>query len=181
MHRVRSPAERGFSLTELMVVITLVAVLAAIGVASFRKEVNASKSSEVMGVIQAIRSAQEAYRAERQEYLDVSTGVNNWYPVATYGSTAIAWPATYGSHTDGVRFRALAAPVSGLVQFRYLVDAGSAGATLPTPIVSMPAWPAVAEPWYVIQARADVDSDNVYSNAIATSFSPGVYLNNEGE
>lgn len=181
MQCARSPRERGFSLTELMVVITLVAVLAVIGITSFRKEVKASKTSEVVTVIQAIRSAQEAYRAERQEYLDVSTSASGWYPSATYGNLAIGWPANYASHADGTRFQDLGAPVTQLVQYRYLVDAGGAGATLPTPIVSMPAWPAVNEPWYVIQARADVDDDGVYSSAIATSFSPGVYFDNEGE
>jgi prepilin-type N-terminal cleavage/methylation domain-containing protein len=180
MQRARAPGERGFSLTELMVVITLVAILAVIGIASFRKEASASKSSEALATIQAIRSAQETYRAEHQEYLDVSSGTT-WFPEATYGTTAIGWARNFGSHVDGARYRALAAPITQHVRYRYLVDAGSAGGTLPTPIVTMPAWPVVTDPWYLIQARADADSDGVYSNAIATSFSPEVYLDNPGE
>lgn len=172
-------AQRGFTLTELMVVVTLVAVLAMIGIASFRKEVNASKASEVTSVIQALRSAQEAYRAENQVYLNVSAP-NAWYPTATFGATAIGWSANYDTHTNGAAFKTLNAAVQHRVQYRYLVNAGAAGATLPTPIVSM-TWPAVSEPWYVIQARADVDEDGVYSNAIATSFNGEIYLDNEGE
>jgi len=163
-----------------MVVVALVAILAMVGIAAFRKEVSASKASEVTAVIQALRSAQEAYRAEHQQYLDIS-GLNAWYPTATFGSTAIPWSANYDTHTNGAKFKALGAAVQHRVQYRYLVNAGAAGATLPTPIVSMPAWPAVGDPWYVIQARADVDSDGVYSNAIATSFNGEIFLNNEGE
>jgi prepilin-type N-terminal cleavage/methylation domain-containing protein len=172
--------ERGFSLTELMVVIALVGILATLGVAAFRKEVAASKASEAIVVIQAIRAAQESYRAEHQGYLDVSAGTA-FYPAATYGEAAIGWAVNLDTHADGARYRALAAVVQRPVRFRFLVDAGTIGGTLPTPIITMPAWPVVTEPWYVIQARADVDSDGVYSNVIATSFSPSVYIDNEGE
>lgn len=178
--RRRRFEQRGFTLTELMVVITLVAVLAMIGVASFRKQVSASKSTEAMTVIQAIRAAQEAYRAENQEYMDVSSA-GNWYPVDSFGPHAIGWAASYASHEDGPAFQSLNVVVTQPVQYRYLVHAGGAGDALPTPNVSLPAWPAATGPWYVIQARADVDSDGVYSNAIATSFSQEVYLDNEGE
>lgn len=182
MRRARSALERGFSLTELMVVITLVGVLAALGIASFRKEVSASKASEAFAVIQAIRSAQESYRAERQEYLDVSSSATAWYPAATYGNEAIGWAAKYGTHVDGARFRALGAPVTHLVRYRYLVDAGGPGVAPPSPaIASVPSFPTPTEPWYVIQARADADSDGTFSNAFATSLSPAVYLDNEGE
>lgn len=163
-----------------MVVITLVAVLATIGVAAFRERATASKSVEAVAVIQAIRAAQESYRAENQEYLDV-TEPGNWYPSSTFNSTAIGWAANYSSHPDGPEMQALNVVVVQPVQYRYLVNAGGAGSPLPTPIVTLPAWPTPTDPWYVIQARANVDGDSVYSNAVATSFSSNVYLDNEGE
>jgi hypothetical protein len=93
----------------------------------------------------------------------------------------MGWASRYTGHDDGAAFQALNVIVTQPVQYRYLVNAGGAGDTPPTPHVTMPAWPAATEPWYVIQARADVDSDNVFSNAIATSFSSEVYIDNEGE
>jgi prepilin-type N-terminal cleavage/methylation domain-containing protein len=171
--------QRGFTLTELMVVVTLVAILAVMGVSSFREKISASKSSEAINVIQALRAGQEAYRAENQEYLNVSSTAT-WYPVATYGGRVYDWAAGYASHPHGPAFKTLGAIVPQPVQYRYLVNAGSAGGTLPTPIVTL-TWPAVTEPWYVIQARADADEDGVFSNAIATSFSSEVYLDHEGE
>lgn len=163
-----------------MVVVVLIGVLAMIGVAAFRKRIAASKATEVTTVIGALRAAEEAYKAENQEYLDVS-GTNAWYPSATFNSTAISWSSAFASHADGPDFQTLNAPITQSVQYRYLVNAGSADATLPTPIVSGITWPAVSDPWYVIQARANVDGDSVYSNAIATSFNPEVYVDNEGE
>ena len=132
-------------------------------------------------MIQAIRAAEESYRAENQEYMDVSTG-SDWYPVSTFGNTAIGWASRFETHADGPAFQALNVVVTYPVQYRYLVNAGGAGVAPPTPAsVTLPAWPAMTAPWYLIQARSDVDSDGKFSNAIATSFSTEVYLDNEGE
>jgi prepilin-type N-terminal cleavage/methylation domain-containing protein len=171
--------QRGFTLTELMVVVTLVALLAIMGIYSFREQLSSSKSVEAINVIQALRAGQEAYRAENQEYLNISSA-GAWYPEATYGARAFHWAEGYASHANGPAFKTLGAVVPQGVQYRYLVNAGSAGGTLPTPIVTL-TWPAVTEPWYVIQARADVDEDGVFSNAIAASFNGEVYLDHEGE
>ena len=162
-----------------MVVVTLVAILAVMGVNSFREQILSSKSVEAVNVIQALRAGQEAYRAENQEYLNVSSNPD-WYPENTYGELTIHWAKGYTTHPDGLAFQRLGAIVPQGVQYRYRVNAGSAGGTLPTPIVPV-TWPAATEPWYVIQARADVDQNGVFSNAIATSFSSEVYLDNEGE
>jgi prepilin-type N-terminal cleavage/methylation domain-containing protein len=171
--------QRGFTLTELMVVVTLVAVLAVMGIYSFREQISSSKSVEAINVIQALRAAQEAYRAENQEYLNVSTDPA-WYPVETYGEVSFGWAAGYDSNPNGPAFKRLGAIVPQPVQYRYRVNAGSAGGTLPTPIVPL-TWPTATEPWYVIQARADVDGNGVFSNAMAASFNGEVYLDHEGE
>jgi type II secretory pathway pseudopilin PulG len=160
-----------------MVVITLVAILGLIGMASFRKVTAASKSGEAIAVIQALRAAEESYRAENQDYLNVSSS-GTWYPT---GSGKVAWGSGFATHADGANFQMLNAAVPQPVQYRFLVNAGAAGATLPTPNVALPAWPATTASWYVIQARADADLDGTYSNAIATSFTSEVYVNNEGE
>jgi hypothetical protein len=145
----------------------------------FREQIASSKSVEAINVIQALRAAQEAYRAENQEYLNVSTDAA-WYPVDTYGGLTVGWAAGYTSNANGPAFKRLGAIIPQPVQYRYRVNAGSAGGTLPTPIVAL-TWPAATEPWYVIQARADVDENGVFSNAMATSFNSEVYLDHEGE
>ncbi|MDQ2645066.1 MAG: type II secretion system GspH family protein [Myxococcota bacterium] len=174
-------AERGFTLTELMVVVVLIGVLAMIGVAAFRKRVTASKATEVTTVIGALRAGEEAYKGENQEYLDISDP-NAWYPSATFNSDAISWSANFGTHVDGPGFQALNAPITQSVQYRYLVNAGSAGDTMPSPTgVTLPTWPTPSDPWYVIIARANVDGDSVFSTAVATSFNHEINVTNEGE
>lgn len=175
--RVRS---RGFTLTELMVVVMLVGVLAVIGIASFRKEVSASRSVEVAAVVQALRAAQESYRAEHHVYLNASES-GTWYPVATFDGKAYPWRAGYSKHDDGASFRALNVQVSQPVVYRYRVNAGVAGDTLPDLEIEDPNWGTPTEPWYVIQAKADADGDEVYSRAVASSFTGELYLDNEGE
>jgi prepilin-type N-terminal cleavage/methylation domain-containing protein len=169
---------RGFTLTELMIVVALVGTLAAIGVASFRRELEASKSSEAAAVIQAIRAAQEAYRAENQRYLDVSGSREQWYPVNAFDGKH-AW--INEAHPDyAAGWKRLAAPVTQPVTFRYLVRAGMPGSNFPTLPGAVNLGQAV-DPWYVIQARADADGNGIFCDAIATSLNNELVIRNEGE
>jgi len=64
--------ERGFTLTELMIVIVILGILAAIAIISFRKYVQYSKTSEVYTMLGDIRAKQEGYRAEFSQYCAVN-------------------------------------------------------------------------------------------------------------
>ncbi len=181
--RLRGAVCGGFTLTELMIVVALVGVLAAIGIASFRSRVFASKSSEAAAVIQAIRGAEEAYRSENQVYLDVSTSLTSWYPDDKFGQSPRSWsvPTTQKDH-DADKWRLLGARVTQPVLFRYAVKAGRAGDKFPKLSLEKPPDLGTAtDLWYVIQARADADGDNVFCNVAATSVSSEVYFENVGE
>lgn len=173
---------RGFTLTELMVVVALVGILSVVGVASFRRQVSASKVSEPASVMRAISAAETAYRAENQVYLNVSSSNNDWYPSKDLGPTVRSWVVKPGGHPDLAKWQLLGAPVTQPVMFGYLVNAGRAGATPPALQLSQSV--TVGKPtdtWFVIQARADSDGDGVYCNAAATSWTPEVFIENEGE
>lgn len=173
---------RGFTLVELMVVVAMVGVLSAIGIVSFRRQAAASKSIEAASVIQAIRAAEEAYRAENQLYLDVSTSNDDWYPSGEFGPVARSWGLKAGDHVDLTKWETLGPRVMQPVQFGYLVNAGSAGQT--PPALQLSASPVLAAPrdvWYLIQARADYDGDGKFCNAAAASWTPELFIENEGE
>jgi len=177
-----SPSARGFTLTELMVVVTMVGVLSVLGVAAFRKQISSSKTSEALSVVQALRAAQETYRSENQVYLDVTSNGANWYPTDQFGELRHSWRINPSSHDDGAAWAALNANVTQPVQFRYLVDAGGPGVALPT--LALPNPPTLGTPsdsWYVIQARADFDSDETYCDVLAWSHSTEVFVRNDGE
>lgn len=173
---------RGFTLVELMVVVVLVGILASVGISYFRSEVAASKTSEAAAVIQAIRAAEEAYRAENQAYLDVSTD-GAWYPSGSFGRTVRTWEQKPGAHVDLARWQLLGPRVIQPVMFGYLVYAGAPGIKPSKTMFlsSSPDFGTPTAPWYIIQARADADSNSVYCNAAATSFSTDVYFEGEGE
>lgn len=173
-----APSSRGFTLTELMVVVAMVGILATVGVASFRKELSASKVSEATSVVQALRGGQEAYRAENQRYLDVSGTENRWYPTSDFDKSK--WNFQNPSHADYALWRRLGAVVNQPVLFRYLVHAGDPGSVPKAVTVGTGGWKPT-EPWYLIEARADADEDETYCDVVATSATLDLIVNHEGE
>jgi hypothetical protein len=71
----------------------------------------------------------------------------------------------------------------GPVYYGYRVAAGTAGQAIPalTGLANPPAFPAPSEPWYLIQARGDVDGNGIYSYVAGSSFTGEIYVENEGE
>lgn len=178
---VRRRQSAGFTLVELMTVVAITGVLAAIGVMLVRGHVNVAKANRALSGISSLRAAEEAFRAENGTYLDCS-GVNaNWYPMLEPGKTKYEWhqPTT---HPDGARWAALAVTNTSPTQYGFLLNAGSPSAAYPTLQTTVkPTLPASPEPWYVIQVKGDIDGDKVPMLGLATSFNGEVYLENEGE
>jgi type IV pilus assembly protein PilA len=172
--------KRGFTLVELMIVVAIVGVLAAVGVFLLNKHMFASKSVEASAMIQSIRAAEERWRAENQSYLDVSTAMDSWYPMKSPGRDKWAWVNPDGN--DAGRWRLLNATAPGPVQFGYVVKAGEAGSTPPKLLTKeQPDWPVSPEPWYLVQAKADADGDGDPAYFAASSYSGEIYVENEGE
>jgi prepilin-type N-terminal cleavage/methylation domain-containing protein len=188
--------ERGFTLVELMVVVVIVGVLAAIGIAAVAHYVHSAKTSEASAVVQAIRVGEERFRAENQRYLSVSgppaaTLPTTYYPSASIGRTKSTFFRTRPPDPPepglDASWRLLDPPLAPnqLVQFGYVAVAGPPGVAMPAPhTASKPVWPAagaLADPWYVIEARGDVDGDGVYTYVVASSLNGELYVENEGD
>lgn len=163
-----------------MVVVALVALMAVVGVAAFRRQVYASKTTEVADVVAAIRAAEEAFRAENQYYLDVSSA-DGWYPTDSYGEVALSFRREEASHDDQVAWETLNPRIDRPIQFRYLVNAGGPADAFPSLQIADPGWAVPNDPWYVVQARADYDNDGVFCNAVASSLNGELYIEREGE
>jgi prepilin-type N-terminal cleavage/methylation domain-containing protein len=169
----------GFSIVELMVVVAIVGVLAAVGISLLRQYVVSSKSGEAVTVVQAIRAAQERFRAENQVYLDVSQGdLTRYYPTdGEPGNERYNWEQP--DHDEYPGWQRLAVPVTIPVRFGYATVAGGVGDGLPLLATARDApWNAgtqVVEPWYVIQARGDPDEDGTFTFLVATSFTGELY------
>ncbi len=187
----RRSKARGFTLVELMVVVVIASILAILGVVLLRNHLRASRSGEVKAMVQSIRAAQERYRAENRQYLDVSTTLTNYYPAASDGTKRAFYlsraPNDPVSDLDR-NWRMLGPVVSQPVLFGYAVVAGPGELdtelqTVVPGTTSRPTWPNPAETgaWYVIQAAGDIDNDGTKWWVLASSFSAAVYMENEGE
>jgi prepilin-type N-terminal cleavage/methylation domain-containing protein len=170
----------GFTLVELMTVVAIMGILATLAIMGVRQHMKDSRSIEATAQIQAIRAAQEARRAEVGVYLNCSTtGGVNWYPAAP-DDRLRSWVFT--SHPDYPRWRVLGVSKPEGVRFGYLVNAGAPGTAMTTlQTASQPGWPTPVDPWYVIQAAGDSDSDDVNMLVAASSVNAELYIENDHE
>lgn len=166
---------------ELLTVVAIVGVLATIAIILVQRHFRASKSLEAVTIIQAIRSAQEASRAETGSYLNVSTS-NGWYPATPDGKTKTSWLVPAGGHADGANWRRLGVSRTDGTQFGFRTYAGAPG-----PIAfRFAASPSLAlqdatDHWYTIEAAGDLDTSNsALSLYGASSWSNELYTVNEG-
>jgi type IV pilus assembly protein PilA len=145
----------GFSLIELMIVVAIIAILAAIAIPNFMKFSMKAKTSEATSNLNAIRVAQDSYRSENDAYLDCTAG-----PAAGgTDSTPDAWDDPAGFVTIGF------AP-DGNVRYQYDVDVTPGGAGVP--------------PHFMASAVSDLDEDGltcVFAIATADTEYPKVQKN----
>ena len=187
----RNPARRGFTLVELLVVVAMIGVLAALALVGYKKYMRAASSSEASAMIQGIRAAQEAYKAEMLVYLDITpslqtlTGYYPWDASACQANKVRKTPWNNPTHANYAAWRTLNVTADSPVTFGYATKAGTTTTpypAMPTQLVQTPNLPSPAtEPWYVITAVADRDCDGKYAAFVATSFSGEVYYENETE
>ena len=177
-------ASRGFSLVELLAVVVISGVLAAAGLAMFRRHVVASRGSEATALLEGIRSAEHMYMSENRSYLNVSLANNGaqWYPQQTPTKQRAAW--INESHLDWPQWKQLGLPLNKIVSFSYLVNAGVPGTAMPglaADFKAPPAFPVPPLDWYLIQAKGDTDGNGVFALYATSSFSNEIYSENEGD
>jgi type IV pilus assembly protein PilA len=183
----RAARQRGFTLVELLVVVAMIGVLAALALVGYKKYMRAASSSEATSMIQGIRGAEEAYKAEMLVYLSCSASLTpgvDYYPqggaITSSGTSKYNWV----TNPRNPCWSTLNVTADSPVVFGYAVMAGLPSVTPPTPwgLKSTPVWPSpIVEPWYVVEAIADRDKDGVYAIFLGSSFTGDVYFENDTE
>jgi type IV pilus assembly protein PilA len=191
MRRAPASSSRGFTLVELLVVIAMVGILAALAIVGFRKYINAAGIAEPKAMIQLIRQGEVQYKIDAAQYLGCAgcgpTGcaqgagtLTTYYPMATPSSKKYTWQQP---STEYECWRRMNVTTDGTVRFGYSVVAGG-----PTDAVKQPVGFAALTPfqqpddaWFVVQAAGNRDEDGQQALLCANSWSNEVYFENDTE
>lgn len=180
--------QRGYTLAELMIVVAIIGVMAALAIAGYRKYLNAAQAGEAKAMIQGIRAGEESYKSEMLVYLNVSGTLTNYFPhdpTVSKNDEKWSWVQSgdvrYTNPVTGWQLLNVAA--GGPVRFGYAVVAG-VGPTAPPAAVGFatpPVWPAINAgiPWYVIQAANQRTSSGKVVLFISSSLSGEIYGEND--
>ncbi|MBO6938634.1 MAG: prepilin-type N-terminal cleavage/methylation domain-containing protein [Deltaproteobacteria bacterium] len=177
MHRTPPASSRslaGFTLIELMIVVAIVGVLAAIAIPAFSQYIHKARMAESVSFLADIKARQEAYKAEFGQFANLSPDLNTYTPATLpTGGDKVGWPVA-ATIPNWVQ---LGAQLDAPTRFQYAVIAGiPGGATAPPAVYNLPA----TDFWFVARAQGDLDGDGETVLVEALSHRSGIWISQPG-
>jgi len=112
--------KRGFTLIEMMIVIAIIALLATIAIPNYIGFRRRAMTSEAKSNLGTIRTLEEAYHAENQDYLDCGQ-----YPAAVPAGTTYAWVDADAATIDA-DWTSLGFSIKGNARYAYETNRNAA-------------------------------------------------------
>lgn len=100
--------QKGFTLVELMIVVVIIGILAALAIPRFMRATTKSKQSEAKGILKQVYTMQHAYRQEKDVYFVTAT------PADSVTTTA---------------FSTIGVDIGRNARYQYILSSGDAGLT----------------------------------------------------
>jgi prepilin-type N-terminal cleavage/methylation domain-containing protein len=161
---------QGFTITELMIAVVIIGVLATLAIPSFTSYIYKARVTEATNFLGRIKQRQESYRNEFGQYCQVNGQAwGSWNPATIPGADPVGWSST-------TEWDQLGAAPDGAVRFRYATVAGLPGDTPPsgTGLSS-------DDHWFAARAEGDLDEDSATFFLEAYSQSTNIYNSAAGK
>jgi type IV pilus assembly protein PilA len=178
--------QEGFTLIELMIVVAIIGILAAIAIPNFLQYQMKSRQSEAKTNLQAIKTSEVSFQAERGCYISALAELGTTPPAPGTKSTPWTWGAGTPATTPAPAWCAVGGAFAGTfadigfkatgnVNYYYAVDASVApvlgAGTGYTPVTSCPVaiamttggTPLAVQNNFVASAKANLDGDPLVS------------------
>jgi prepilin-type N-terminal cleavage/methylation domain-containing protein len=178
---------QGFTLIEAMVVVLVTGILAALAIVAYQKWTRTARLGEARDLVGHIRTAEESYRAETGNYLNVSKALTppQMYPAPTPGAFKTAWGAACAVCVNPDAWSWLTVAPANPVWYGYAVMAGTSS-TPPSMTVTVNGAAVdlssmTGQPWYVVSAMGDTNGDGIFTTVYGFSNTNQIMVDREGE
>jgi len=189
----RRKDEHGFTLVELMIVIAIIGVLAAIAIPNFLSYQLKSKTAEARTNLSAIKTASLSFQAERSCFLSVQG--QGWPGIIPVNGAMLPWPAAAATPSASAlcinpqtgapgpalgTFADIGFVPTGNVRYNYYLAASADPTPAPGPVMNgCPNWPnplsngVTVGPTngFIAQALSDLDGNKAVGGFMVSDVS----------